>query len=152
LIYITCNRFRLFYSYAMLMLNMTRSDESGFTLVELIMATVIFGLFIIGIVNLYITIEVTQRKSYHLEMATRAGEKQIESLRNAQYGNLTPGTTLNFNSSLPTELPEPRTGTVAISEPEIGLRRVDVTITYQDGSATKTIKQSSLIGIIGIGQ
>ncbi len=133
-----------------LSISMIKRDESGFTLVELIIATVIFGLFIIGIGNLYITIEVTQRKSYHLEMATRASEKQIESLRNSQYGNLIPNTTLDFSSSLPEDLPD-SIGTVAISEPEIGLRRVDVTVTYKDGSGTNTVKQSSLIGVIGIG-
>lgn len=136
----------------MLKLKMTGSKESGFTLVELIVTISIFGLLIIGIVNLYMTIESTQRKSYHLEIATRAGEKQIESLRNIQYGNLEPDTTIDFTDELPEDLPEPKTGTVAISEPEDGIRRVDITITYKDTSGTKTVKQSSLIGALGIGQ
>jgi prepilin-type N-terminal cleavage/methylation domain-containing protein len=131
---------------------MTKRSQAGFTIVELIAATAIMGLLIIGIVNLYITIEVTQRKSYHLEIASRAGEREIESLRNSQYSNLVPGTTLYFTSELPTELPAPRTGSVDVSEPEVGLRRVDITITYKDGNDTKTVKQSSLIGILGIGQ
>lgn len=129
-----------------------RRSESGFTLVELIAAISLMGLMVIGIVNLYISVETAQRKSYHLEAATRAGEKKIESLRNSQYGSLEPDTTLDFSDELPAELPAPRTGTVAISEPEEGIRRVDVTITYKDGGGTKTVKQSSLIGIIGIGQ
>lgn len=110
------------------------------------------GLLVVGIVNLYITIETSQRKSYHLEIATREGERQIESLRNAQYGGLVPGEDIDFTNTLSPELPSPRSGTVAVSEPSEGLRRVDVTITYKDGSRTKTVKQSSLIGIIGIGQ
>lgn len=136
----------------MLMLKMTGSKDSGFTLVELIVTISIFGLLIIGIVNLYMTIESTQRKSYHLEIATRAGEKQIESLRNIQYGSLEPDTTIDFTSDLPEDLPDPKTGTVAISEPEDGIRRVDVTITYKDTNGIKTVKQSSLIGALGIGQ
>lgn len=131
---------------------MTDKGQNGFTLVELIAAAALLGLMVIGIANLYITIEKTQRKSYHLEIASRAGEKKIEGLRNSQYNNLTPDTTINFTSELPDELPEPRSGTVAVSEPEIGIRRVDITISYKDGSKTKTIKQSSLIGFIGIGQ
>lgn len=136
----------------MLMLKMTGSKDSGFTLVELIVTISIFGLLIIGIANLYMTIESTQRKSYHLEIATRAGEKQIESLRNIQYGSLEPDTTIDFTSDLPEDLPDPKTGTVAISEPEDGIRRVDVTITYKDTNGIKTVKQSSLIGALGIGQ
>lgn len=126
--------------------------EAGFTLVELIAASTIMGLMIIGIVNLYIAIETAQRKSYHIEMASRAGEKQIESMRNVQYSSLEPDTEIDFTDELPDELPEPRSGTVAISEPTDGLRRVDVTITYKDGSKEKIIKQSSLIGQIGIAQ
>lgn len=133
-------------------ISMNKRSQAGFTLVELIAAATIMGLMVIGIANLYIAIEVAQRKSYHLEIASRAGEREIESLRNLQYSNLVPDTTLDFTSELPTELPAPRSGTVDVSEPEIGLRRVDITISYKDGGGTKTIKQSSLIGILGIGQ
>lgn len=112
----------------------------------------IMGLIITGLVNLYITIETSQRKSYHLEIASRAGEQQIESLRNSQYGNLEPDTTIDFTDDLPDVLPEPKDGEVAISEPVDGVRRVDITISYKDGSGTKTVRQSSLIGVIGISQ
>lgn len=84
--------------------------------------------------------------------STRAGEAKIESLRNSQYGNLETDSNIDFTDELPADLPEPKNGNVFVSEPEPGLKRVDVTISYGDGSATKTVKQSSLIGIIGIGQ
>ncbi len=131
---------------------MLRHRESGFTLIELLVTISIMGLIIVGLVNLYITIETSQRRSYHLEIATRAGERQIESLRNAQYGNLEPGEDIDFTGNLPAELPEPRSGTVVVTEPESGIKRVDVTITYRDGRGSKTVRQSSLIGVIGIGQ
>lgn len=131
---------------------MLRKNESGFTIIELLVTITFFSLVVIGIVNLYITIETAQRKSYHLEIATRAGETKIESLRNSQYGNLEADTDMNFTDELPADLPEPKTGIAHISEPEAGLKRVDVTITYKDGSKSKTVKQSSLIGIVGIGQ
>lgn len=131
--------------------NQSRNSD-GFTLVELIAAISIMGILVVGLVNLYITIETSQRKSYHLEIATRAGERQIESIRNSQYSSLEPDVDIDFTESLPSELPEPRSGIVEVSEPEDGIRRVDVTITYKDGDKSKTVKQSSLIGVIGIGQ
>lgn len=131
---------------------MRRTRESGFTLIELIVTISIMGLLIIGLVNLYITIEASQRKSYHLEIASRAGEQQIEELRNSQYGNLDVDDDIDFTDDLPEDLPEPRSGIVEVSEPEPGIKRVDVTITYKDGGGSKTVKQSSLIGVIGIGQ
>lgn len=125
--------------------------QSGFTLVELIVAIAVTGLITVSIVNLYINIEQTQRKTYRTELATRAGERQVESLRNAQFNSLEPGVDIDFTSELPDEL-HSSSGIVAVSEPSPGLRRVDVTITYTEGSDTQTVKQSSLIGVIGIGQ
>jgi prepilin-type N-terminal cleavage/methylation domain-containing protein len=131
---------------------MIKGNESGFTLIELLVTITIAALVFGGIVNVYIGIETAQRKTYHMELATRAGEQQIESLRNNLYTNLVPGENIDFTASLPAALPSPKTGTVAVSEPSTGLRRVDLTITYDDGSGAKTIKQSSLIGILGIAQ
>lgn len=129
-----------------------KKKEDGFTIVELVVATVVTGLLIVAVASLFITIERTQHSTQLLETATRAGEQQIESLRNNNYGALTPGSTITFTDDLPAELPSPRTGTVAISEPSTGIRRVDVTITYRDGTKQKNVKLSSLIGQLGIGQ
>ncbi len=129
-----------------------RTNESGFTLIELIVTIAVTGLILGGIVNVYIGIETMQRRTYHMELATRAGERQIESLRNSHYGSLEPGVPIDFTDELPDDLADPKTGTVDVTEPSDGLRRVDVTITYKDGSGTQTIKQSSLIGVIGIAQ
>lgn len=136
----------------MLSVSMLHKKESGFTLIELLVTISIMGLIVIGVVNLYIAVDTAQRKSYHLEAATRAGEAQIESLRNSQYGNLTADSDINFTDQLPEDLPSPRSAIAHISEPEEGLKRVDVTITYKEGNGTNTVRQSSLIGIVGIGQ
>lgn len=129
-----------------------RKNESGFTLIELIVAITVTGLILGGVVNVYIGIQTMQRKTYHIELATRAGERQIESLRNSHYGSLVPGVQIDFSDDLPEDLASPKSGVVDVTEPSDGLRRVDVTITYKDGPGTKTIKQSSLIGVIGIAQ
>ncbi|MBA2279102.1 type II secretion system protein [Candidatus Saccharibacteria bacterium] len=131
---------------------MKKRSQAGFTIVELLVAIVVIGMIIVGITNLYITIETTQRKTYHLELATRAGERQIESLRNQQYSSLTPGVDIDFTSELPADLHSPKTGTIEVSEPSAGLRRVDLAITYKDGADQRTVQLSSLIGVIGIGQ
>lgn len=129
-----------------------KTNEGGFTIVELIVTTVITGLVVVAVGSIFITIERTQHSTQLLETASRAGEQQVEALRNNDYPNLTPGSTIDFTDDLPTNLPAPRSGTVAISEPATGLRRVDLTISYKDGNKTKNVKLSSLIGQIGIGQ
>lgn len=129
-----------------------KGRDQGFTIVELLVTTVVAGLIIVAITSLLITIERTQHSTQLLETATRAGEQEIESLRNSNYGALTPGQTITFTNSLPSELPTPRSATVAVSEPTTGVRRVDVQISYRDGSKEKVVKLSSLIGQLGIGQ
>ncbi|MDQ3123952.1 MAG: prepilin-type N-terminal cleavage/methylation domain-containing protein [bacterium] len=131
---------------------MIHREQSGFTLVELIVAIAVTGMVIIGITNLYLMVQSTQRKTYNLELATRAGEKQIESLRNSQYNALVPGENIDFSADLPADLPMPNSGIVTVSEPISGLRRVDIDITYKNGTNDKTVRLSSMIGIIGIAQ
>jgi prepilin-type N-terminal cleavage/methylation domain-containing protein len=126
--------------------------QDGFTLVELIVTIVIVGLMVVGVTSLFITIEGTQRKTRLLETATRAGEKKIEELRNNHYNTLEDGSVISFTDELPSELPEPRSGSIAVSEPTPGVKRVDLNITYRDGRIDKEVELSSMIGVLGLGQ
>lgn len=129
-----------------------QSSSRGFTIVELLVTIVVSGLIFLAVSSLFITIAGAQRSTRLLESATRAGEQQIESLRNNNYGALEPDSTITFSDQLPEILPGTPTGTATISQPIEGVRRVDVAITYKDGSRDRTVKLSSLIGQIGIAQ
>jgi prepilin-type N-terminal cleavage/methylation domain-containing protein len=129
----------------------TWRDERGFTLAELMVTIIVFGLVITGIGGLYYIMQVMEVRSQRLDLAMRAARTEIESLRNNGYSALTPGTNITFTSALPSALPQ-RTGTVVVSQPVPDLRRVDVTVTYEDYGNTRSITLSSNIGVIGIGQ
>jgi prepilin-type N-terminal cleavage/methylation domain-containing protein len=129
-----------------------KPSSRGFTIVELLVTVVVSSLIFLAVSSLFITIAGAQRSTRLLESATRAGERQIESLRNENYGSLQPGNTITFTNQLPDDLLAPRSGTATISQPTEGVRRVDVNITYKDGNRNKTVKLSSLIGQIGIAQ
>jgi len=126
--------------------------EDGFTIPEVIVTIMLIGLATTAVYSMFNTVQVIQKKSAYLESATRAAQQEIESLRNNNYNSLTPGSTIDFTSSLPADLPSNKIGTVAVTEPIDGLRRVDVTVTYTYGQQTKSVMLSSLIGIIGISQ
>lgn len=128
------------------------ASARGFTLIELLITILVLGIVIGGLSGLYYSMQVMQVQSQHLDIATRAARTEIERLRNDGYSSLTPGDTINFTAKLPDELPPSRKGTVAISQPTEGLRRIDVTITYQDYGKPQKVKLSSDIGVIGIGQ
>jgi prepilin-type N-terminal cleavage/methylation domain-containing protein len=131
---------------------MKRRVEEGFTLVELVAAVVVIGIIGTSITALFLNIQQIQISTNYLESATRAAQLQVESLRNSNYNNLTPGSTINFTDELPDDLPQDSTGTVAVSEPSPGIRRVDVTVAYTFDDKPRTVEMSSLIGVIGITQ
>lgn len=126
--------------------------EQGFTIVELLIATLIIGIITAGISTLFININTLQRKTSYIDSATRAAQRQVEMLRNDNYGSLQPGENINFTDKLPSSLPGNKSGTVAVSEPAPDLKRVDVTVTYTDGGKQEKVVLSSLIGVIGITQ
>ena len=129
------------------------SNNDGFTLVELVVVTAVVGLMIISLGNLFIGIGSIQRQADRLAIADRIAEDKIESLRNAHYNTLTNSPpSLDFTNELPADLPTPRSGLITISEPNPGIKRLEVIITYKESSRTKTVQLSALIGNIGISQ
>jgi len=133
-------------------MNKTRLNKEGFTLVELLVTIAIIGLASIGIASLYYAIQSSQLQSRYVDAATRAAQREVEMLRNSSYNNLTEGQVIDFTSELPASLPSNRSGSVAVSEPAPGLKRVDVTVSYGSGAQAKQVQLSSLIGVIGLSQ
>ena len=126
-------------------------NQQGFTIVELTITILVLGVITLSITNLMIGVRTTQTQATYLETATHAAQREVETLRNNSYDSLTPGSNINFTSSLPTSLPS-ATGTVIVSQPMAGLRRVDVTVSYKSSGKVRNVKLSSSIGIIGISQ
>lgn len=131
---------------------MTAKDQNGFTLIELIVACVITGLLIVAISTLYAGIQDTQRSTGYLEAATRAAQREVEVLRNNNYNGLTAGVPIDFSSDLPSTLPAHSTGSVAVTDVGVGLKQVDITVSYRDGSHARKVELTSDIGVLGIGQ
>lgn len=132
--------------------NELRLNREGFTLVELLVTISIIGLASLGIASLYYAIQFSQLQSRYVDAATRAAQREVEMLRNSSYNNLVDGQTIDFTSELPESLPSDRSGSVVVSEPSPGLKRVDVTVSYGSGGQTKQVQLSSLIGVIGLSQ
>jgi type II secretory pathway pseudopilin PulG len=126
-------------------------DSRGFTIPELAIAIVFMGIVATSISQLFLSIQDIQRRTAHLESATHAAQTEVESLRNNNYNTLVNGQDIDFTASLPANLPK-GSGHVAVSEPMTGLKRVDVTVSYNERGETRQVKLSSLIGIIGISQ
>ncbi len=128
----------------------TQSNQLGFTIVELLITIVIIGIAGVGIGSLFYAVQYTQVRSQHRDLATRAAQRRIEYLRNSSYNTLTAGTTQNFTADLPAGLPGTKSGTVEITEPTPGLKKLSVTITYNENGRQQQVKMTSTVGLIGL--
>ncbi len=112
----------------------------------------VLGIVLTSVITLFVNIQQAQTHTRYLETATYAAQAEIETLRNLNYNNLVPGESIDFTSQLPDSLPPGATGTVTVSEPVAGLRRVDVDVSYSYKGKDRTVSLSSLIGVLGITQ
>jgi type II secretory pathway pseudopilin PulG len=120
--------------------------------VELLVTIILIGLTTGWLATLFVTSQGIQHQTQYTDAATRAAQREIETLRNDNYASLTPGQDIDFSADLPDALPDGSTGTVEVSQPASDLRRVDVTVSYQAGGRQNDVRLSSLIGVIGITQ
>lgn len=128
-----------------------KQKQAGFTIVELLVTIAIVGITTASLSSLFISIQNVQKQTTYVDTATRAAQREIETLRNDNYASLTPGQTIDFTSQLPAVLPK-ASGNVQISQPATDLRRVDVTVSYTANGSQHNVMLSSLIGVIGITQ
>lgn len=127
------------------------SSEGGFTLVELITAIVIGALFFGAVSNLISNNSHLAQRARDVAAANSFVENKVEELRSAGYLSLSNGTT-NITSELPSELKTPRSGSLVISSASTSIKRVVITVTYNDQGKSKTYSYTTYVGELGVGQ
>jgi Tfp pilus assembly protein PilW len=132
-------------------ISMNEDKQSGFSIVELVVAIVVGVLFIISI-NLIVTnyVHLGQR-GRNLTTANAFAEAKVEALRNTGFNGLSTGTT-DITSELPAQLTSPKSGTLDISQPQAGLQQIDITVTYNDNGSSRSYSYRTFIGELGVGQ
>lgn len=128
---------------------MKRWDNSGFSVVELILSITVGALFIASltqITNNYVSLG---QKSRNVILSNSYVEGKVETLRNIGYNGLNVGTT-DLSSELPAQLPSPRSATMTISNPGSGLKQADISVTYNDKSKVQTYSYTTYIGELSV--
>jgi Tfp pilus assembly protein PilW len=126
-------------------------DQEGFSIVELVIAIVVGVLLILSmnfIVNNYIHLG---QRGRNLTTANAYVEAKVEALRNAGYNGLNTGTT-NLAAELPAQLTGPKSGTMVISQPQDGLKQIDISIAFNDNGNSRTYTYKTYVGELGVGQ
>lgn len=128
-----------------------RKNSKGFTIIELLISIGVFGLVIPALAIGINSLVVLNNRARDLSLVNIIAENKAESLRNAGYNSLSPGTT-SFTNELPSELAPPKSASYTISNPEAGLVDVVIDISYKDYSQTKSMKYKTTISELGVGQ
>jgi type II secretory pathway pseudopilin PulG len=126
-------------------------NQHGFTLVELIVTSTYVAAASAAIIGIFIVIAPLNRESRNLAAATATAEQKIEIYRDAGYAAIPTGTPAeDFTSKLPANLGAPRSAIANVSEPQAGLKQVNIVISYSDGGKTKKVQTSTLMTPRGI--
>jgi prepilin-type N-terminal cleavage/methylation domain-containing protein len=125
-------------------------EESGFTLVELIVTATLVAIFVVAVIQMFISIDNINRQSRNLALATQLAQRHMESYRNTGYASIPVSPVDDFTSQMPSNLASPRSATATITEVNDGLKRVDIAIYYNEGSKRKNVNISTLIAAQGI--
>lgn len=123
----------------------------GYTIVELLIVIIVGGIILTGAQVLVISHSHLSQRTRDVIVANAYAEKKIERLRSAGFLSLTDSTT-NIDADLPAELKNPRAGALTISTQTAAIKRVELSITYNDQGVTRNYQYTTYIGELGVGQ
>jgi prepilin-type N-terminal cleavage/methylation domain-containing protein len=127
--------------------------QRGFTVIEVVVAIVLAGIFIIGLTVMVNSLNVANTKTRRLSLVNAHVESMVENLRNAKFVSLpADGTTVDVTNELPDQIPEPRSASYTITNSTPALKQINITVTYNDYGSAKTIRYATAIGELGVGQ
>lgn len=127
-------------------------EQAGFTVVEMLTATVLFGVAIVMLTSLFELVQGSQRNATYFTVATHAARSEVERLKSSGYDSLENGNTYPF--SLPDTLPAGSTGAVVVAgasptnAPDA--KKIDVTVTYPIGTTNRTVTITAYVDPTGV--
>jgi prepilin-type N-terminal cleavage/methylation domain-containing protein len=138
-----------------------QSVERGFTLIELVVAVAFMGIIIVAVSDLFIGLRQINTTANNYQTAVEAAQQQMETYRNTPYSNIAKGTTDITTAALGsyTNLRSPRSATTTVSyintdgtpsASDLGLKNVEVAISYTDRTGVKNVRFSTWIANKGI--
>jgi hypothetical protein len=118
---------------------------------ELVVAAAFMGIVIVAIADIFIALRQTNRAANNYTVAVEAAQQEMEELRNKAYSSIPTGTT-DLTTSLLGSYPSllsPRSANTTVSyintdgtasATDMGLKRVNVTVTYTDRTGLRNVQ------------
>ncbi|MEX1995258.1 MAG: prepilin-type N-terminal cleavage/methylation domain-containing protein [Candidatus Saccharimonadales bacterium] len=130
---------------------MERTRHEGFSIIELLVAIVI-GSIMIGGISLIVTSHTyISQRGRDLIVANAYAERKVESLRSLGFLGLNNGVS-DITSELPSELNPPRNAQLEISDASSGIKKIKISLTYNEQGAVRDYTYTTYIGELGVGQ
>lgn len=126
-------------------------NEDGFTVIEILIGIALFGIVMPSVIIAVVQVARLNDRAADLTRANVIAEHKIESLRSARYNSLDVGS-VDFTNELDSSFSSPKSATYVVTMPETGLKKVDITISYLDNGATRSLTFSSFISELGVTQ
>lgn len=130
---------------------MKKNISDGFSIIELLVVIVIGTIMIGGISMIVTSHSYISQRGRDLIVANAYGERKIESLRSIGFLGLADGTT-DITNELPAELSPPRSALLIISTASTGLKKVELSLTYNEQGASRSYLYTTYLGELGVGQ
>ena len=102
---------------------MSKEKESGFTIIELIIAVALFVVIVPAVASMISSAGYINKTSIDYTTINNLAEEKMESLRGAGYENLVNGTT-DFANELPATLSPPHTASYTVSDVETDVKKI----------------------------
>ncbi|GAC1391187.1 MAG: hypothetical protein NVSMB46_02770 [Candidatus Saccharimonadales bacterium] len=135
------------------------NSQTGFTIVELLIALVIIATVFGAFTESFVLIQTLNKKTMDINYANNIAYAKAESYENTNYSNLpstSPSGTLvqveDFSSSISNQLEAPRVGKVYINSISNNLKQVVVTLTFGSGPSQRLIQYGNFIQKNGLGR
>jgi prepilin-type N-terminal cleavage/methylation domain-containing protein len=128
-----------------------KTNQNGYTIVELLVAIIVGGVML-GSASLIITAHnrLSHKHRDHVVLNSYA-EGKIEALRSAGYLTVEEGS-YDITDELPSELNNPRQATLEVSLLQPGIKRIHLSVSYNELGDQRSQSYTTLIGELGVGQ
>jgi len=128
---------------------------------ELLVAMAFLGIVLVSLTDLFIGLRQINYEANSYTIATQVAHQLMEKYRNTAYGSITTGTTDVTSSALSAypQLRTPRSATTTVSyitatgassASDVGLKQVDVGVSYTSRTGTKNVQFRTWISNRGI--
>jgi prepilin-type N-terminal cleavage/methylation domain-containing protein len=127
------------------------NKNSGFTLVEVLVAIVVGGVYMSTFGVLLGAHTHLSQRGRDLTVANAFAENKIEEIRSKGYTAVGLGST-DISNELPAELGAPRSAELHVTTESDGLKQIVVSLAYNDQGKNQTYAYTTYLGELGVAQ